>query len=592
MSGTANGAARAPERIAGASTSTPKQHPRQNVAADARARLAVYRSDWSLTKPKLLLAASANVFVASALPAVAFGVQLAAATNNVLTPAHTLLATAIASVVQALIGGQPLLVVGVAEPIVIIWAFLAAFCRSHNLPYLAFCGWTCAFAAVFLSVAAFASLANRTVSRFTRFSCETFGTVISVLFAAVGVKVLIGEFGVPDGEGQLPLINGLWALIVASGTALTALLLVGRARLWKFGWPWLRALLSDYGALISVVVWTAVSFALRGGGSSVPHRVPPYALSGLAQSAANAAPQMMPSLDLPGWAIAAALIPALVVTALFWLDHTVSSRMAHDAGGHPLAKPTAYDWDLLLCGLMTLLFGLVGLPPTNGVIPQTPILSRSLLIRPHKKPQQPLAVVLESRWPNLLQGLAMAVCLVLVPSVLPLVPFSVVAGFFLFLAVEPLRNMQLWRDQVWMLLTDKKTRARVVVVGAGGLAGAPRAHGLFASSHRIPLASIALITVLQLVWAIGVALLALLAGIAGVSFPLPLVLLVPLRSAVLPWVFGGLACGRRRLGGLAALEAIDPIADPDALLVLEDEVVLDDDDAAELEEDDGEEERA
>jgi hypothetical protein len=230
MSTTTNGAARAPAGIVGSSTSTPKHVG--TVAADARARHAVYRSDWSLSKPKLLLAASANVFVASALPAVAFGVQLAAATNNTLTPAHTLLATAVASVVQALIGGQPLLVVGVAEPIVIIWAFLAAFCRSHNLPYLAFCGWTCVFAAVFLSVAAFASLANRTVSRFTRFSCETFGTVISVLFAAVGVKVLIGEFGV-DGEQSLllPLVNGLWALIVAAGTALTALLLVGRARL-------------------------------------------------------------------------------------------------------------------------------------------------------------------------------------------------------------------------------------------------------------------------------------------------------------------------------------------------------------------------
>jgi hypothetical protein len=128
---TTNGAARAPSGIVAASAATPKHHP-QNVAADARARASaasdVYRSDWSITKPKLLIAASANVVVASALPAVAFGVQLAASTNNLLTPAHTLLATAVASVVQALVGGQPLLVVGVAEPIVIIWAFMAAFC--------------------------------------------------------------------------------------------------------------------------------------------------------------------------------------------------------------------------------------------------------------------------------------------------------------------------------------------------------------------------------------------------------------------------------------------------------------------------------
>jgi hypothetical protein len=92
------------------------------------------------------------------------------------------------------------------------------------------------FAALFLVVAAFAGLANRTVSRFTRFSCETFGTVISVLFAAAGVKVLIGEFRVDAGEGLLQLVNGLWALIVALGTALTALfgLGCGRRRLGGF----------------------------------------------------------------------------------------------------------------------------------------------------------------------------------------------------------------------------------------------------------------------------------------------------------------------------------------------------------------------
>ena len=46
-----------------------------------------------------------------------------------------LIATAIMGVVQAMIGGQPLLIVGVAEPIVLIYSFMYQFAKgeSHNI---------------------------------------------------------------------------------------------------------------------------------------------------------------------------------------------------------------------------------------------------------------------------------------------------------------------------------------------------------------------------------------------------------------------------------------------------------------------------
>ena len=73
--------------------------------------------------------------------------------------------------------------------------------------------------------------------------------------------------------------------------------------------------------------------------------------------------------QVPGTYIAAALIPALLIAVLFYFDHTVSAQMAQlDEFG--LRRPPAYHLDLFLLGGMTLLCGLIGLPPVNGVLPQ------------------------------------------------------------------------------------------------------------------------------------------------------------------------------------------------------------------------------
>jgi len=73
--------------------------------------------------------------------------------------------------------------------------------------------------------------------------------------------------------------------------------------------------------------------------------------------------------QVPGTYVAAALVPALLIAILFYFDHTVSAQMSQlDEFG--LRRPPAYHCDLFLLGLMTLLCGLIGLPPVNGVLPQ------------------------------------------------------------------------------------------------------------------------------------------------------------------------------------------------------------------------------
>ena len=78
---------------------------------------------------------------------------------------------------------------------------------------------------------------------------------------------------------------------------------------------------------------------------------------------------------VPGAYIAGALVPALIITILFYFDHSVSSQLAQTPDFN-LRKPSAYSWDLFLLGFMTFACGIIGIPPVNGVLPQVRPLSR------------------------------------------------------------------------------------------------------------------------------------------------------------------------------------------------------------------------
>ena len=84
---------------------------------------------------------------------------------------------------------------------------------------------------------------------------------------------------------------------------------------------------------------------------------------------------------VPGAYIAGALVPALVITILFYFDHSVSSQLAQTPDFN-LRKPSAYSWDLLLLGFMTFACGILGIPPVNGVLPQVRLLPCPLPLLP------------------------------------------------------------------------------------------------------------------------------------------------------------------------------------------------------------------
>lgn len=56
-------------------------------------------------------------------------------------------------------------------------------------------------------------------------------------------------------------------------------------------------------------------------------------------------------IDVPGTYIAAALLPAAIITVLFYFDHNVSSQLAQQPEFN-LKKPPAYHYDFFLLAAM------------------------------------------------------------------------------------------------------------------------------------------------------------------------------------------------------------------------------------------------
>ncbi|KAF5935045.1 hypothetical protein HYC85_026174 [Camellia sinensis] len=199
--------------------------PFRGIINDFKGKKVCYKQDWhdAFCSGTRILAPTTYIFFTSALPVIVFGEQLNRETD-------TLASTDVCGIIHSMFGGQPLLILGVAEPTVIMYTYLYNFTKEkagswtrvvlvlggmfHFLDTtFRVCVWT---AILLLLPAAFSTI----ISRFTRIAGKRFGTLIAVLFMQEAIKWLY--------------INGLLAIIFSFGLLFTALKSKG-ARTWRCG---------------------------------------------------------------------------------------------------------------------------------------------------------------------------------------------------------------------------------------------------------------------------------------------------------------------------------------------------------------------
>lgn len=572
-----------------------------------------YKQDWTggFKAGFRILAPTTYIFFASAIPVISFGEQLDRSTDGVLTAVQTLASTALCGIIHSIIGGQPLLIVGVAEPTVIMYTFMFNFAKDQadlgrNL-FLAWAGWVCVWTALLLFFMAILGACS-IINRFTRLAGELFGLLIAMLFMQQAIKGLVDEFRIPTRENPklmefLPswrFANGMFALVLSFGLMLTALR-SRKARSWRYGSGWLRSLIADYGVPIMVLVWTAVSYIPSG---SVPHGIPRrlFSPNPWSPGAYDNWTVVKDMLNVPVVYIIGAFVPATMIAVLYYFDHSVASQLAQQKEFN-LRKPPSFHYDLLLLGFMTLLCGLIGIPPANGVIPQSPMHTKSLATLKHQllrnrlvatarkamkmnaslgqlygnmqevyqQMQTPLIYqepsarglkelkdstieaaasmghldapvdesifdvekeidellpveVKEQRVSNLLQSIMVGGCVAAMP-LLKMIPTSVLWGYFAFMAIESLPGNQFW-ERILLLFTAPSRRYKVL----------EDYHATFVET--VPFKAIVLFTIFQALY-LAVCFGITWIPIAGVLFPLMIMLLVPVRQYILPKFFKG-----------------------------------------------------
>ncbi|KAE8676166.1 putative boron transporter 2 [Hibiscus syriacus] len=587
--------------------------PFRGIKNDLKGRLLCYKQDWTggFSAGIRILAPTTYIFFASAIPVISFGEQLERSTDGSLTAVQTLASTALCGIVHSLVGGQPLLILGVAEPTVLMYMFMYNFAKNrkdlgHKL-FLAWTGWVCVWTSLLLFLLAVLGACS-IINRFTRVAGELFGLLIAMLFMQQAIRGIVEEFGIPERENPeqtaLPRSwrfgNGMFALVLSFGFLLTALK-SRKARSWRYGTGWLRGFIADYGVPLMVLVWTAVSYVTV---NDVPRGIPrrlfsPNSWSPGAYSNWTVIKEMV---TVPPLYIVGAFVPATMIAVLYYFDHSVASQLAQQKEFN-LKKPPSYHYDLLLLGFLVILCGLIGIPPSNGVIPQSPMHTKSLATLKHQllhnklvstarksisknsslsrlyrsiqeaynEMQTPLVYqhqstlglkelkessiqlasstsyidapvnetlfdvekeiddllpveVKEQRFSNSLQSLMVGGCVAAMP-LLKKIPPSVLWGYFAFMAIESLPGNQFW-ERILLLFTAPSRRYKVL----------EECHATFVET--VPFKTIATFTLFQTVYLLvcfGVTWI----PIAGVLFPLLIMLLVPVRQYLLPKFFKG-----------------------------------------------------
>lgn len=355
---------------------------------------------------------------------------------------------------------------------------------------------------------------NWTMRYVTTFSTEIFSLLNSVIYIHKAVQEL------QRAHESLSFAGFLYAIIGAIGTLLLATFL-SSAELWKpFFHRFVRLGLSEYAAAISIIVFIGLPHA---GELANLDRVTLPVSTTFKPSDPTRKTFFVRFWELPvGW-IFAAIIPGTIITILFFFDHEVSSIIC-TIDRYGTRKPGGYAWDVALLGTTTAMCGILGIPPANGLLPQAPLHSESLMHDEREQVQMTrengstvlqtrmIRCVYEQRWsPFLHAGGILAFVSPPLMHVLGLTPTSVLAGLFLFMGEQSLSvNPLLFR--FFQVLTPPSELPTLPSAVPGYL----QIH-LYATAQIILTAGIFAMTL----------------TVAGPAFPIVIIALVPIRLTVM-----------------------------------------------------------
>ncbi|OLN96340.1 putative transporter C543.05c 1 [Colletotrichum chlorophyti] len=469
-----------------------------------------YFSDWTVFN-QLVMASAVYVFFTNILPGITFASDLYVLTGESWGTIEVVFSTGLCGIIFALFSAQPLTILGVTGPFSVLAENIYSLCESSfKIPFLPFMAWALIHSGWMHYLLAIFNAHDYTMQYVTDFSADIFSLLNSVIYFHKAVRELQRT------KAKVSLAAFMYSIIGASGTCLLAIAL-STAMSWKpLFHRYVRMGLTEYAAAISIVFFIGMPYV--GDLASLDHNRLEVSKS-FKPSSPSREYFFVEFWQLPVAWVFVAIIPGVIITVLFYFDHEISSIIC-TAKRYGTQKPGGYAWDVMLLGTTTIMCGILGIPPANGLLPQAPLHSESLMYtivedppaageEPGEEgyPAKPVSRVYEQRYSHFIQ--AAGIFLFVSPPfqhVLGFTPTSVLAGLFMFMGYQSL-SVNPILTRIWHLLTP-----------ISELPALP--HG--ASWGGIHLYTFAQIVLTGIVF--GVTL-----TVAAPGFPIIIIILVPVR---------------------------------------------------------------
>lgn len=208
-----------------------------------------------------------------------------------------------------------------------------------------------------------------TMKYVTHFGADIFSLLNSVIYfhkAAMELKRT---------HDRTTLAAFLYAIIGALGTCLVAIFLSTANRWTPLFHRYVRLGLTEYAAAISIILWIGIPY--MGELRSLDH-IKLDVQTTFRPTNPDRRIFLVEFWKLPIEWVFLSIIPGAIVTVLFYFDHEISSIIC-TVRRYGIQKPGGFSWDIFLLGTTTIMCGILGIPPANGLLPQAPLHSESLL---------------------------------------------------------------------------------------------------------------------------------------------------------------------------------------------------------------------
>lgn len=434
----------------------------KGIYLDLKDRLPYYIQDWKDSWDYRVIPSLIETFFNNLLPAIAFAQDMFDRTNNSYGVNEILLSSAMGGIVFGLLAGQPLCIVGVTGPISIFHYTVYEIIKPLETNYFAFMFWIDFWSLIFhllLSITNAVAL----LQFVTTFPCDIFGLFNAIIYIQKGIQILLRQFDTiadtntsnntlnPQLLEQSNLTRGFASIMVALVMTVFGLFFKNFYKT-HFLSHRLRKFISDYSTALSVLFWSA--FVHFGGKLNDVHfQTLPItkAFHPTSHVDRNNSTWLAYS-TIATRDIFIALPFGIILTILFYFDHSVSSLIAQKSQ-YKLTKPSSFHYDFALLGVTTCIAGVLGIPPPNGLIPQAPMHTESLLVLDHNNN---VVRCVEQRFTNTVQGLLMLVMMSR-PFLICLnqIPQPVLSGLFFIMGIHNLVNNEIILKITWFFIDPR-----------------------------------------------------------------------------------------------------------------------------------------